>query len=108
MTFIARQEPFTCEHCKAAVQELDNGSYRNHCPLCLFSKHVDEVGPGDRNSTCLGLMEPLRIDQHPKKGWMIVHQCLKCSKEMRNRTAPDDDVIGFAERQVKKFFAKNP
>jgi hypothetical protein len=53
-------------------------------------------------------MEPIRIDQHPKKGWMIVHRCLKCEKEIRNRTAPDDDVIGFAERQVKKFFAKNP
>ncbi|WDF05905.1 RNHCP domain-containing protein [Shouchella hunanensis] len=34
-----------------------NGSYRNHCPFCLYSKHQDII-PGDRASTCGGLMEP--------------------------------------------------
>lgn len=103
MTFIARQERFTCEHCKASVEMLVNGSYRNHCPKCLYSKHVDEAGPGDRLSQCLGLMKPVRVDQHPKKGWMIVHQCLLCQKERRNRTAPDDDIVGFMQRESERI-----
>ncbi|MBU1911151.1 RNHCP domain-containing protein, partial [Patescibacteria group bacterium] len=52
MTFIARQEPFVCEHCSAQVNPLEKGTYRNHCPHCLFSKHVDLECPGDRKSPC--------------------------------------------------------
>lgn len=107
MTFIARQERFTCSHCGASVEVLLNGSYRNHCPKCLYSKHVDEAGPGDRLSLCLGLMKPIRIDQHAKKGWMIVHQCLTCQKEMRNRSAPDDDIVGFMQRESERFAREN-
>ena len=91
MVFIARQEPFDCEHCGAHVELLTDGSYRNHCPKCLWSKHVDKDGPGDRKSQCLGLMKPKGIDYRKKKGWMIVHQCTKCRKEIPNITACDDD-----------------
>ena len=77
MTFIARQEPFTCENCGTDAEPLEHGTYRNHCPRCLCSKHVDEKGPGDRESTCKGLMKPVSIDYRSKKGWMIVHQCQK-------------------------------
>ena len=48
-------EDFTCEQCNFAVK--GNG-YTNHCPKCLWSKHVD-VNPGDRAATCGGLMEPI-------------------------------------------------
>ena len=81
MTFIPRQEPFTCSHCGVTVDVLRDGSYRNHCPKCLWSKHVDEEGPGDRGSSCKGLMEPVGCDFSGKKGWMIVHRCEKCGKE---------------------------
>jgi hypothetical protein len=77
MVFIARQEPFVCEYCKAQVSPLEQGSYRNHCPKCLRSKHVDRDGPGDRLSTCGGLMHPLSIDYKGSKGWIIVHECKK-------------------------------
>ncbi|WP_419962425.1 RNHCP domain-containing protein [Psychrobacillus sp. BM2] len=30
-------------------------SFRNHCPFCLFSKHLDNY-PGDRSSECQDLM----------------------------------------------------
>ncbi|HLC67154.1 hypothetical protein A3C37_00400 [Candidatus Peribacteria bacterium RIFCSPHIGHO2_02_FULL_53_20] len=108
MVFLPRQESFTCEHCGASVEVLLNGSYRNHCPTCLYSKHVDEKGPGDRQSLCLGLMKPLRIDQHSKKGWMIVHLCTVCQKEMRNRSAPDDEIVGFMQRESERFARVNP
>lgn len=98
MTFIARQEPFICEHCHRDVSPLDTGSYRNHCPYCLYSKHVDAEGPGDRASLCLALMSPVSLDQNGKKGWMILHRCTRCGKEIFNKAAPDDALTDFVER----------
>lgn len=80
---------FICESCGAEVFPLQNGSVRNHCPVCLHSKHVD-VFPGDRASTCHGDMVPVGVEQHSKKGWMIVHRCAKCGYEGRNKAALDD------------------
>lgn len=99
MPFIARQESFTCAHCGKSVEPLEHGSYRNHCPYCLYSLHVDKNGPGDRASTCLGLMHPERIEQDGKKGWMIVHICNKCKKTIPNKAAEDDCIIEFMERK---------
>ncbi|MBR6751902.1 MAG: RNHCP domain-containing protein, partial [Alphaproteobacteria bacterium] len=44
--FVKRVENFTCAHCGAEV--FGNG-YTNHCPKCLWSRHVDN-NPGDRMS----------------------------------------------------------
>mgnify|MGYP001587359506 CR=1 FL=1 len=92
MVFIAREEPFICEHCNKPVTPLGQGSYRNHCPFCLYSKHVDAQGPGDRASHCGALMKPLNLDYKGSKGWIIVHECKKCGKMISNKTAPDDDL----------------
>ena len=84
---------FVCVHCGAAVQPLTNGSYRNHCPTCFYSLHVDNQ-PGDRESDCKGFMKPVGIHFHSKKGWQIIHRCQKCGVEKVNRIAPDDlDVV---------------
>ena len=74
-----------------SVAKLSNGSFRNHCPYCLWCKHVDVV-PGDRAETCRALMEPVRTERHSQKGWMVVHKCVECGKERRNRIAPDDNL----------------
>jgi len=92
MIFIARQEQFVCEHCGKPVEPLEQGSYRNHCPHCLWSKHVDRDGPGDRASICQAPMEPVQLDYDGKKGWLVVHVCTKCGKRIPNKTAPDDDL----------------
>lgn len=97
MPFIARQEPFTCEHCQAHVEPLNNGSYRNHCPHCLWSKHVDKDGPGDRASNCLGLLQPVGLDQNAKKGFVVLHTCVQCGKTITNKAAPDDDLASFTQ-----------
>ena len=99
MPFIPREEPFICEHCSFAVQPLGKGTYRDHCPKCLYSKHVDKEGPGDRLSECKGLLKPTAIDQDSKKGFVIVHVCEKCGKIQRNKAAPDDDIIGYMQRR---------
>ncbi|MFE3326587.1 RNHCP domain-containing protein [Streptomyces sp. NPDC059176] len=79
---------FTCEHCGRHVAALTNGSYRNHCPHCLYSLHVDDR-PGDRMNDCRALMRPVAVERHSAKGFMIVHQCTGCGTRRRNRVADD-------------------
>ncbi len=98
-TFIPREEPFTCEHCGATVEPLGKGTYRDHCTVCLWGKHVDRDGPGDRLSTCKGQLMPLSLDQDGKKGYVIEYECLSCGMMARNKAAPDDDVVGFVASQ---------
>lgn len=78
-------ENFTCEHCGAGV--VGNG-YTNHCPTCLWSKHVD-VQPGDRNANCGGMMKPLRVEGIVDR-YVIVLKCEKCGVERKNKTVPED------------------
>lgn len=90
---------FICSRCGSAVSALTNGSYRNHCPHCLYSLHVDHV-PGDRAHDCLGLMRPTQVIHHSKKGLQIVHQCLRCGEKKVNKAArytdmPDNDDLLF-------------
>lgn len=80
---------FTCAVCGAEVPPLANGSYRNHCPVCLCSLHVD-VNPGDRASDCGGVLDPVTAELDGKKGWIIVHRCRRCGAVRRNRAALDD------------------
>ena len=84
-------EAFRCTVCGAAVPPLTSGSYRNHCPFCLWSHHVDRA-PGDRRETCGGLMRPCRLEHNGKKGFVIVHRCTKCGAIRRNRAALNDPV----------------
>jgi DNA-directed RNA polymerase subunit RPC12/RpoP len=81
---------FVCANCNQEVLPLINGSYRNHCPFCLHSVHVDQDVPGDRLSTCHGLMRPISIEYKSKKGYQIVFQCTKCGQKSRNKVATDD------------------
>ncbi len=78
---------------------LTNGGYRNHCPVCLYSKHVDIV-PGDRASACRGPMPPVRLERRSGKGAVVVHRCQWCGFERANRVAVDtvqpDDVAAIA------------
>lgn len=78
-------EDFVCENCGRAVQ---GHGYTNHCPACLWSKHVD-VHPGDRLADCHGMMEPVAVEPAGDR-YVIVHRCRSCGKRIRNRSAPDD------------------
>jgi len=90
---------FSCAHCGLAVPPLDNGSYRNHCPFCLHSLHVD-IFPGDRANPCGGLLEPVGAEYSGKKGWVIVHRCRRCGERRRNKAALDDATPDDYERLV--------
>jgi len=83
---------FICENCGEKILAIRKGSYRNHCHKCLYSKHLDIV-PGDRNSTCHGMMKPIGQRIHPKKGIQIVHKCETCHHIHYNKIDDQDDNI---------------
>ncbi|MGH3453268.1 MAG: RNHCP domain-containing protein [Nocardioidaceae bacterium] len=85
---------FVCLHCAAHVPACDNGGYRNHCPHCLWSLHVDDR-PGDRAATCQGPMRPVGLTRPRGKGLAVVHRCTSCGVRRVNclavdTVAPDD------------------
>ncbi len=79
---------FTCQYCGQEVLPLTNGSYRNHCPFCLCSKHVD-IYPGDRESECGGKMNAVEVVYKSGKGYQLVHECQSCGHRQRNKVASD-------------------
>ncbi|HZU11814.1 MAG TPA: RNHCP domain-containing protein [Chloroflexota bacterium] len=86
------ERPFRCAQCKAMVGPVPyGGSHRNHCPYCLYSRHVDGRVPGDRASTCGGRMAPIGTFSRRNGEHVVVHHCLSCRFERYNRIAADDD-----------------
>lgn len=84
-----RDENFICEHCGKTVEKLGYTA-RDHCPYCLYSKHVD-INPGDRANTCLGLLEPIGIEKF-KDSYKIIYRCTKCHQPHKNKMAHDDNM----------------
>ena len=79
-------EDFVCEHCS---REVKGNGYTNHCPYCLWSKHVD-VNPGDRAEKCGGMMKPIGVIK-TKGDFSIIHQCQKCGFEKKHKLVPEDN-----------------
>ena len=101
MSFTRKTEDFTCERC---AREVAGNGYTNHCPGCLWSKHVD-VDPGDRAESCGGLMEPAAVEQGEGGEAVIVQVCLKCATRRRCRRAPDDSfdaIVAIARRAAEQ------
>jgi len=92
-----------CIHCERDIPlSVEIGTaHRNHCPFCLWSRHVDLEESGDRQSECQGEMQPIGltfkkegIDKFglPRQGeLMLVHRCAGCGKVSINRIAGDDN-----------------
>ena len=87
--FIMKDENFICENCDKKVEKLGYTA-RDHCPFCLYSKHVD-INPGDRQNTCQGLLKPIGIEKF-KDSFKILYRCERCNKEHKNIMAKDDDM----------------
>lgn len=88
--FTKIDEEFVCENCGKRVKKLGYTS-RDHCPFCLYSKHVD-INPGDRQAECHGELEPIGAEIDSKKGYVIIYKCKKCGAIKRNKAAIDDDT----------------
>ena len=105
---------FKCGHCHVFISAdaiLSGVNNRNHCPYCLWSKHLDLYRAGDRLAACKSLMQPvgLALKRTRKKygraagELMLVHLCVDCGKVSLNRIAADDDVD-----KVWGIFASSP
>lgn len=98
----SREDGFICKNCQAFVHThplVSGVQNRNHCPYCLWSRHVDWQLAGDRMSACKANMEPigLTVKQNYKKyasmgngELMLVHRCNDCGRISINRIAGDD------------------
>lgn len=84
--FQRRKENFICQHCSVLVR--GNG-YTNHCPHCLWSRHVD-VHPGDRQASCGGMMAPVGLTLK-NSAYSILHCCVTCGFENKNKAAKADN-----------------
>ena len=92
-------EEFICEHCGKEVKKLEY-SARDHCPYCLYSKHVD-INPGDRANNCKGLLKPIDIEKF-KDTYKIIYKCEKCHMQHKNIIATDDDMNMIIEISSNK------
>ena len=107
------EDVFLCRYCQAHVYTQTIFSavqHRNHCPYCLWSRHVDLLQAGDRLSACKASMEPigLTVKQRQNKygsgrggELMLLHRCKNCNKLSINRIAADD----LTERLMNIFHA---
>jgi hypothetical protein len=82
-------ENFVCENCG---YEVVGDGYTDHCPKCLWGKHVDEEIPGDRSSDCGGLMEP-QSSQFSISNFQftIKYKCTKCRHVFSVREGREDN-----------------
>jgi hypothetical protein len=109
------EKSFQCMHCHyhVSTEPLVSGvQNRNHCPYCLWSKHVDWREAGDRLAVCRAEMQPvgLALKASRKKygsaangELMLVHLCRECGKVSINRIAADDDperILDVFERSL--------
>ena len=94
-------EGFRCARCGAFVirDPLHSGVVnRNHCPYCLWSRHVDWQRAGDRMSACKGKMRPVGLALKRERNkyaadsgeLMLIHACEECGQVSANRVAADD------------------
>lgn len=99
--FQRRREDFTCESCGAAVT---GDGYTNHCPVCLWSKHVD-INPGDRAQSCQGMMEPAAVET--KQGtYRIRFVCSRCGEERWNKASKTDDFEMLTQIAANRWGAE--
>lgn len=82
-------EDFVCENCNALVKK-SLYTARDHCPNCLYSKHVD-INPGDRQNPCRGLLKPIGIEKY-RDTFKIIYKCQKCGQLHKNIIHNDDNM----------------
>ena len=94
-------ESFICKNCGRLVVSAGAGSnHRNHCANCLCSMHVDHE-PGDRESDCGSIMDPVAVWVRKNGEWAIIHRCRRCGALSSNRVAADDNPMKLMSIAMK-------
>jgi len=101
---IHHNDGFQCAHCHYYVSTdpmIAGVKNRNHCPYCLWSRHVDLFEAGDRLAVCKARMQPIGLTlKRTRKKYglaqygelMLIHKCEDCGRISVNRIAADDDA----------------
>ncbi|WP_216852747.1 RNHCP domain-containing protein [Phytoactinopolyspora halotolerans] len=96
-----RAPSFRCLNCKLDVStDAPGTAHRNHCPTCLWSRHVDDK-PGDRSAECGARMEPIAITTRYDGEWSVIHRCTRCQELHTNRIAGDDNALVLFTLAIK-------
>ena len=100
---------FKCRHCGSyvsAAKPLAGVGNRNHCPYCLWSRHLDLFEAGDRLAACKASMRPVGLTLKNSRNkyaraasgeLMLVHLCTDCERISINRIAADDHPEAIME-----------
>ncbi len=99
--FIRKKENFWCNNC--GVEVVGDG-YTDHCPNCLWGKHVDDKIPGDRGNKCRGAMRPVGV-VYEKEGFRIYYECQRCGHKFRVREGVGDnreELIKLASGEISE------
>jgi len=100
---------FTCRHCNLYVPcdpTLAGVQNRNHCPYCLWSRHLDWRIAGDRLAGCRAIMQPIGLTIKRSRNkyagerdgeLMLIHRCTICAKVAINRIAADDCAAAIVQ-----------
>jgi hypothetical protein len=109
------EQGFTCRHCNLYVPcapIIAGVQNRNHCPGCLWSRHLDGLSAGDRLAGCRATMRPIGLTTKRSRNkyaserdgeLMIIHQCTVCLKVVINRIAADDSAAAIFELFEESF-----
>jgi hypothetical protein len=109
LTHSSINQDFRCMHCRSYVtteRMYSAVNNRNHCPYCLWTRHLDQYQPGDRLSACKAAMQPVGLtikETHKKYGsrysgeLMLIHHCRDCGQISINRIAADDFLPSIQE-----------
>ncbi|HEX6291111.1 MAG TPA: RNHCP domain-containing protein [Herpetosiphonaceae bacterium] len=103
------EQAFQCLNCQQYVccdPLLAGVQNRNHCPACLWSRHLDWKIAGDRRSACRAAMQPIGLTtKHSRNKYaqerdgelMLIHRCTGCATIVINRIAGDDSAAAIIE-----------
>lgn len=98
------EQEFTCINCDLPVScapSIAGVQNRNHCPYCLWSRHLDWRAPGDRLCACRRAMQPVGLTTKRSRNkyarerdgeLMLIHRCTGCGQVVINRVAADDSA----------------
>ncbi|GAA0939738.1 RNHCP domain-containing protein [Nonomuraea longicatena] len=98
---VLRTETFTCVRCGlTATTASPAGVRRNHCPRCLYSRHVvDHVEGGP--SECGARMAPIAVAVLRDGDWALIHRCVTCGELTSSPIAGDDNQFILMRMAVR-------
>ncbi|WP_055481627.1 RNHCP domain-containing protein [Sphaerimonospora mesophila] len=98
---VLRTETFGCVRCGLTVTALDpGGARRNHCPRCLYSRHVRDGVEGGP-SECRSGMAPISIAVLRNGDWELIHHCTRCGELTSNPICDDDNQFILMRMAVR-------